>query len=316
MSENSSSPFSVKIPNFQTVWDSTSLSWFKDCARYYRFAMIDGWTTRSKGIHLYFGGMYAAALERYAHSRAKGDDHSTATLAMVKWAMNATGTRDDDGTWTAWDSADPIKNRHTLIRSLIWNVEDRLSSTFSTLILSNGKPAVELSFNFPAYGIDGETIHLAGHMDEVVTTADGATFVRDDKTSKSALTAQYFKQYTPNNQMSLYSIAAKVVFDVPAQGVLIRAAQIGVNFTRFATSQAPRPAAVLDEWFADTERWIKLAKSYAEENHWPQNDRACDRFGGCPYRSVCAVSPSHRQAWLEQDFVRSHWNPLDMRGDI
>lgn len=310
------SPFSAIIPNFQTTWDSTSVGWFKECPTLYRYQMIEGWTTRSKGIHLYFGSLYAASLERYAHSRAVGDDHDTATLKMVRWAMENSGERSVDGVWTPWDSGDSIKNRVTLVRSLIWNVEDRLNSAFSTLILSNGKPAVELSFNFAAYEIGGETIHLAGHLDEVVTTADGGVYIRDDKTTKSYLSAQYFKQYTPNNQMSLYSIAGRIVFDLPVRGVLVRAAQIGVNFTRFATAQAPRPKAVLDEWFSDTERWIKLAKSYAEEGHWPKNDKSCNSYGGCPFRAVCAVSPNHRQSWLEQDFVRREWNPLIQRGDI
>lgn len=310
------SPFSANLPSFQTTWDSTSIGWFKECPRLYKYQMLDQWTTRSKGIHLYFGGLYAAALERYAHSRAAGDDHDTATLKMLRWAMENSGTRDTDGVWTPWTSDDPIKNRYTLMRSLVWNVEDRLNSAFSTYIRPNGKPAVELSFNFPAYEIDGETIHLAGHLDEVVTTIDGTKWIRDDKTSKSALSAQYFKQYTPNNQMSLYSVAGRVAFDVPVQGVLIRAAQIGVNFTRFATAQAPRPKAVLDEWFADTERWIRLAKSYAEEDHWPMNDKSCSSYGGCPFQRVCAVSPTHRQAWLGQEFVLKVWNPLDTRGDI
>lgn len=310
------SPFSPNLPHFQTTWDSTSLSWFKECPTLYRYQMLDGWTTRSKGIHLYFGGLYASALERYSHARAEGSDHDAATLRMVRWAMENSGERSADGEWTPWESGDSIKNRYTLIRTLIWNVEDKLNSAFSTLILSNGKPAVELSFNFAAYEIDGETVHLAGHFDQVVTTADDAVWIVDDKTTKSALSAQYFKQYTPNNQMSLYSIAARIVFNLPARGVLVRAAQIGVNFSRFAVAQAPRPKAVLDEWFTDTERWIRLAKSYAEDNIWPHNDRSCDKFGGCPFRAVCAVSPNHRQSWLEQDFVRRPWNPLQTRGDI
>ena len=309
------SPFSTQLPTFQTVWDSTSIGWFKECAAKYHYQMVLGYDSAAKGIHLYFGGLYAAALERYAHSRANGESHDTATLRMTRWALENSGET-VDGVFVPWQSNDPIKNRYTLIRSLVWNVEDRLNSAFSTLILSSGKPAVELSFNFAAYDIAGETIHLAGHLDEVVETADGQRWIRDDKTTKSALNAQYFKQYTPNNQMSLYSIAAKVVFDVPAQGVLVRAAQIGVNFTRFATAQAPRPKAVLDEWFADTESWITLARSYAEKGHWPMNDKSCGNFGGCPYIRVCSVSPSHRKSWLEQDFVKRKWNPLDTRGDI
>lgn len=314
--EAATSPFSPNLPTWQTTWDSTSLGWFKTCPTYYKYQMLDGYQPVGRSIHLDFGGWYAASLERYSHARAAGDSHDAAIVAMIRYALNISGTRAPDGTWTPWDSFDPIKNRYTLVRSLVWNVEDRLTSSFSTVILSNGKPAVELSFNFPAFGVEGELISLAGHLDHVMTSADGSTWIVDDKTTKSALSAQYFRQYTPNNQMSLYSWAGRVIFALPISGVLIRAAQIGVNFTRFATGQAPRPQAVLDEWMEDTKGWITLAKRYAEVGHWPMNDKACNDYGGCPFQRVCAVSPSHRKAWLDQDFTKRHWNPLDVRGDI
>lgn len=309
------SPFSSTLPKWQTAWDSTSLGWLKKCPRLYQYKKLENWSERSKGIHLVFGGWYASGVERYAHHRASGASHDAATIDMVRWVMENSGTRSEDGIWTPWESSDPIKNRYTLIRSLVWNVEDRAESRFTTLILANGRPAVELSFNFEAFSIEGETISLAGHMDEVVEL-DGALWVKDDKTTKGALTDQYFKNWTPNNQMSLYTLAGGVILSRPIQGVLIRAAQIGVNFTRFATRQAPRPKAVIDEWLENTKRWVKLAHTYATEDFWPMNDTACSDYGGCPFQKVCSVSPSHRQAWLQEDFEKRDWNPLISRGDI
>lgn len=315
MNQTAPSPFSPNIPNFQTAWDSTSLGWFKECPRLYQYQMIEGWTPRSKGIHLAFGGWYASGVERYAHHRAAGMSHDDAVLAMVKWALEATGTVDADGVWTPWESGDEYKNRYTLIRTLVWNVEDRLHSPWRTVILANGKPAVELSFTFPAFEIESEIISLSGHMDEMVENA-GTIWVKDDKTTKSPLDARYFAQYTPHNQMTLYTIAGRVVYHKQTAGVLIRAAQIGVGFSRFATQQATRPQAVLDEWMQDTKFYVSQAREFAIANYWPMNDKSCDKFGGCPFRKVCAVSPSHRAAWLESDFERRRWNPLESRGDI
>jgi hypothetical protein len=296
--------------------------------------MLQGWEPRNKGLHLVFGGLYAGGVERYAHARAKGASHQDSTVAMVKWALEASGERHHDpdcptsmppydaactcgqNHFTPWhDEAHPdsnIKNRYTLIRSLVWNVEERLTSPFKTHILANGKPAVELSFNFPFTEIRGELVTLSGHLDEVVK-AEGDLWVRDDKTTKSALDANYASQYTPNNQMSLYSVAGKIVLANPVRGVLVKAAQIGVNFTRFKTFQVPRPPGVLAEWMEDTKRWITLAHQYAEANYWPMNDKSCFL---CSFKKVCAVSPSHRAAHLKEDFVKRTWNPLDARGDI
>jgi len=238
---------------------------------------------------------------------------------MVRWVLENSGTRDDAGVWTAWSPGDHkdanIKNRYTLIRSLVWNVEEHRTSPFQTVVLADGRPAVELTFNFDAFEIEGETVSLSGHMDQLAE-ANGELWVIDDKTTKGALNAQYFKGYTPHNQMSLYAIAGKVIADRPVRGVLIRAAQIGVNFTRFATGQAPRPSAVLTEWLHNTEVLIRQAREYAIADYFPMNDKSCSDYGGCPFQAVCAVSPSHRKAWLEEGFEKREWNPLSARGDI
>lgn len=310
------SPYSANIPRFQVAWDSTSLGWYKTCPTLYRYQMLEGWEPRARGLHLVFGGLYAASLERYAHSRASEGTHDEASLKMVRWALENSGTRDADGMWTPW--SDPthtdahIKNRFTLIRTLVWNAEERKNSPFHTVLQDNGKPAVELSFSFQAFEIEGEPIHLSGHMDEVVEH-QSELWVLDDKTTKNAITANYFSQYTPNNQMSLYSIAGKVILRRPIRGVLVKAAQIGVNFSRFNIQQIPRPKAVLDEWMADTGKWITRAREDALSNHWPMNDKSCFL---CAFKKVCAVSPSHRDEWLRADFHRRTWNPLQARGDI
>lgn len=310
------SPFSPNIPHFQTVWDSTSLGWYKTCPRLYQYQMLEGWEPRSRSVHLTFGGLYASGVERYAHHRASGLDHDTATRLMVRWVLENSGTRDEEGLWTPWDSSDHpdgnIKNRYTLVRTLVWNVEERQHSPFQTLILANGKPAVELSFTFDAFDIGGENVRLSGHLDEVVE-ADGDLWIRDDKTSKNQLNAAYFQQYTPNNQMSLYSIAGKIILDRPVRGVLIKAAQIGVNFSRFATAQVPRSPSTLAEWMADTELYITRAREDAMNGYWPMNDKACFL---CSFKRICSVSPSHRKAHLEADFVVRRWNPNESRGDV
>lgn len=333
----SPSPFSLITPNFQTSWDSTSLGWYKKCPKYYYYSMLGGWISRSKSVHLTFGGFYASGVERYAHARAEGLPHDEASRKMVRWVLNASGTHacgeckghclvgdpprmcdacggTGEGTaFIPWESGDSIKNRYTLVRSLVWNVEDRLGTPFQTLILSDGKPAVELSFQFPLFELDGEVIYYSGHMDEVVKF-DGRTWVKDDKTTKNALDGNYRQTFSPDNQMSGYTVAGKVVLQTPIEGVLVRATQVGVNFNRFTTFPVSRPQAVLDEWTVDTQIVIARAKEDAQRGHWPMNDKSCF---GCEFRRVCSVSKTHRDAWLKDDFLqRPPWNPLEARGDV
>ena len=312
------SPFSPTLPTHRLAWDSTSLGLFKECPRKYYYQMVLGYQSKGQNVHLTFGLLYHASLERYDHALASGQDHETALDTMVQWALENSGTR-TNGTFTPWESGDEFKNRYTLIRSVVWYVEEHRNSHLRTLILDNGKPAVELSFKFEAFDVGGEPITLCGHMDKLVHEEGSRDRIwcSDHKTTKSALTDHWFKSFTPHNQFSLYTIAGNIVLGADrCQGVIVNGAQIQVGFTRFGQRPAPRPKAVLSEWLSDAKLWITHARGCAESDHWPMNDKSCTSYGGCPFAKVCAVSPTHRTSWLKSDFVEFNWNPLATRGDI
>lgn len=315
------SHLSPTTPNFPIFWDSTMLGTLKECGRKFYYEHILGFHSRGVNLHLYFGLLFHSGMERYDHSLAAGTPHREAVREMVRWVLCNSGTRADDGTWTAWAPLDrdgkpeAYKNRYTLIRSLVWSVEEHAHSPLRTVIKANGKPAVEESFRFPAFTVGDEQITLCGHLDRIVEM-DGAKWVYDHKTTKGALNAQYFRGFTPHNQFTLYTIAGKIILDESTRGVLVSGVQIGVGFTRFATAQVPRPAAVLTEWLTDAQYWIGQAREFALRDHWPANDKSCGNYGGCPFQRVCALSPSHRKAWLDEDYERWSWNPLIVRGDV
>lgn len=340
--------WSSTIPNFQVAWDSTSLGLLKECPRKYQYQIILHKQPRGLNVHLYFGLRYHSSLERYDHARASHFPHDTAARLMVRHALVSSGAwrmepntgpelephvtdagtvqftldgeeiRDANPHFEPWGSQDPIKNRYTLVRSVAWNVEAFQSSQLETVILSNGKPAVELSFKFSAFEVAGEPITLCGHMDKLVRQkGTDYVWVQDHKTTKAQLDARFYGQFSPHNQFTLYTIAGKVVLDQPnCQGVMVRGAQIGVGFTRFGERPIPRAPAVLNEWLEDTQYWITQAHKFAVENHWPQNDKSCGNYGGCAFAKVCSVSPTHRPAWLAQDFADWTWDPTVARGDI
>lgn len=312
-------PFSASLPTHRIAWDSTSLGLLKECPRKYYYQMVLGYGTSSTNVHLRFGLLYHAALERYDHARAQAADHDQALDVMVEWALENSGERDELGTFTPWESGDDFKNRYTLIRSVVWYVEEYRKSHLSTVILDNGKPAVELSFKFEAFDVANESILLCGHIDKLVYESDNPDriWVSDHKTTKSALSDHWYKSFTPHNQFTLYTIAGNVVLGADrCQGVIVNGAQIQIGFTRFGQRPAPRPKAVLGEWLSDAKWWITQARQMAEADHWPMNDKSCGNYSGCPFAKVCAVSPNHRNAWLKSDFVSFNWNPLVARGDV
>lgn len=325
----------------QFAWDSTSLGWLKTCPRLYQYSMIEGWRSRGQSVHLDFGQFYHHALELYDRHRATGVDHNEALYEAVKYCLEVTWIYIPIGSSPGMDAlgippntegkpldwGHNLKTRETLVRSVIWYLEEfGENDAAKTVILANGKPAVELSFRLEmdwgpktSFDRDNEDIKfssrpyiLSGHLDRVVEFSDGI-YVMDRKTSSTTIGSYYFDGYNPDNQMSLYTFASKVIYQTPVRGVIIDAAQIAVGFTRFSRGFTFRTEAQTEEWLENTRHWLNLAETYAGLNFWPMNDKSCHQYGGCAFRKVCSKSPEVRQKFLESDFTKRHWNPLEVR---
>lgn len=308
------SPF-LPSTTLQFAWDSTSLGVFKECARKYYYSMVLGYRPHGLSIHLKFGLIVHSALELYDRVKAeRGEafDHEEAVDKVVDHVLTETWDREAE---RPWDSEDSYKNRHTLLRTVIWYLEAYKDDPAQTIILANGKPAVELTFKL-SLGMwvpgGGQDYLFTGHMDRVVEYC-GGQYVMDRKTSKSELNARYFKGYSPDNQMSAYSLASNIIYDAPVQGVIIDGMHIQVGATNFARGFTLRTEAQLEEWLVETQGWIRLAEHYAEKHFYPMNDKSCHNYGGCPFREVCSKDPRVRQNFLDTNFKIERWNPLDER---
>lgn len=313
-SENSS--FSKQLPGLQLAIDSTSLGEFKLCPRRYYYAIICGLEPKDRSVHLTFGLLMHEGRENYDRLRAEGRKHEDALKHTLLWLMHETWNRE---LGRPWQSESKEKNRLTAIRSLVWYLDQfEHGDPFQTEILSDGRPAVELSFSLNL-GFDskstGESFVMCGHIDRVASLND-VRYVLDLKTSSRPLDARFFSAFSPNNQFSLYSLASKIIFDLPVQGIIVDGLQVGVDFTRFARGLVPRDSATLDEWLADTTRWIESMETCAIESHWPINDKSCDMWGGCHFRGVCSKSPKSREHELKVGFKKRIWDPLQRRGDV
>ena len=310
------SPF-LPDTNIQYAWDSTSLGYLKTCPRLYQYIMIDGWAPRGESVHLRFGSEYHSALEHYDHCRALGQPRADAIRSTVAHTLARIADWHPD---TATKSG-KYKNRETLLQLIIDYLDHFADDPATTYILSDGKPAVELSFRFELdFGPDAairQPYLLSGHLDRVVSFND-QLLVMDRKTSSSTLSAYYFDQYEPSNQMTLYTLAGRIILSAPIRGVIIDAAQIKLTEpSAFARGFTYRTEDQLDEWLADLRTTLTIAEAYATANHWPQNDTACDKFGGCRFRGICSKSPGVRDRFLATDFtkleVQDRWNPLRAR---
>lgn len=305
--------FSIEVPSLQFAWDSTSLGAFKTCPQYYKYSIIDGYSSKHENVHLTFGIAMHSALETYDRERALGADHEEATRCAVRRALRDTWRFDVK---RPWQSDDSQKNRLTLVRSVVWYLAQYEFDPAKTIILSNGKPAVELSFRFDLElesHISSDTYLLCGHLDKMVELED-KIWTLDRKTSKQMLDDKYFDKYSPDNQMSLYDVAGNLIYqDRNISGLIIDAMQVGASFTRFKRGKVYRSKTQKEEWLKDTVYFIRQAERYALDNYYPKNDKACTMYGGCPFRLVCSASPESRAPLLNGLFTRRTWDPLVTR---
>lgn len=335
----------------QWAWDATSSSALKECPRKYQYQIVQNWTGKGSSHHLTFGTLFHSALEEYHKHVAAGLSHEVAVRRVVRSTLEASGSRDLDrsgcpqcdgwaqpqvaegrwryvcsscgltGDWregraprrfTPWDSGDTAKNRRTLLRSIVWYFEHYRDDPIKPLLLADGKPAVELSFRFDTGETfsDGTPIYFSGHLD-LLGEMGSALYILDHKTAGSTLTSYYFDRYSPDNQMSMYTFAGKVITGREVRGVIIDAAQIAVGFTRFSRGFANRSPAQLEEWFQDTITAIRQAEHYHQQNYYPMNDKSCFN---CPFQPICAKDPAVRDMYLRSNFAkREGWDPLRIR---
>lgn len=348
------SSFSKTSLGVQIGWDATSLELVKTCPYKYYLSMIQGYRAKKGNVDLFFGLIVHSSLELYHHKRAEGLTYEEAVREVLKFALIKTGkhvnevylkcsacdrewtetadripeicsnckstnsffaVQDKATVWYPWESDDKNKTRYTLIRSLVWYLEQFKSDPAETVILENGKPAVELSFRMeiPLINPDGDPYLLSGHLDRLVRFG-GSIFVTDVKSTKTTLNSDWFKKYMMDNQMSMYSTASKVVLKERAVGIILDAIQVAVTFTRCLRGFVKRTPGQLDEWLEDTMFWIKQAEGFAARRHWPMNDTSCNKYGKCVFRdNVCSKDPSVRPKFLDTHFRKETWDPLKSR---
>lgn len=305
----------------QYAWDSTSLGLLKTCPRKYFLSMVMNWQPKRKSHHLQFGIWFHTGIEFYEklmcecpEGTSREDWHEHAVRATVRHILELS-VGYDPGVDPKTGKPITDKTRFNLIRTLVWYFDHYgLDDTCETVILSSGKPAIELSFRFEI----GHDLLLSGHLDRIVRYGDQGVYVLDHKTTSSTVTGAsaryYFKGFNPDNQMSLYSVGAAVAFQTPVKGVIIDAVQVAVNFSAFGRDLTHRSEQQLHEFLEGIYSYRRMAEHYHRTGFWPMNETACGNYGGCAFRDICARSPSVRERFLLTEFTQDFvWNPLEPR---
>ncbi len=318
--------FSTKLPALQLAVDSTSLGLFKECPRKYYYSIMLGYEPKAENVHFVFGLLMHGSAERYHHKKAEGLGHDDALDFVVDWLLKQTWNRALN---RPWDSGDSYKNRYTVLRTVVGYLDKYGEhDALKTVILDNGKPAVELSFSFPlgiASQYTGEEFQACGHLDRLATLNDDP-YIPDVKTSKSDLGPRFWQGFDPSNQFGVYLLAGQIVYKLPVKGLIVDAAQVLVGDSRFDRKLIVKDKFQLDEFYKSFVWWIKRMEEAAIEADgledkslaYPMNETACTKYNGCQFliAGICSRSPASRKVALEAHFKIRVWDPLMRRGDI
>lgn len=325
------SPKAFDKSGVQFAWDQTSIKLAEECFKKYQYVMLDGWRARGgHNVHLFFGSTYATALEHFHKFRAEGVDHDTALVYVVREALASTwiyprckscgeinvhkpeceGNSAGQTEGGPWVSDHNTKTRENLIRTIVWYFEHFRDDTCETVILADGRPAVEHSCQLP---VDNGIV-LTAHIDRLVNYSD-QLLIQDQKTTASTITPRYFQSYNPDSQITgTLPFIGRAAFKLPIKGVMVDAAQIAVGFSRFERGFIFTDDASLDEWYDDTMHLIERVQQATRDNHFPRNRSSCNKYAGCQFKNVCAHSPAVRQQFLLADFEKGpRWDPLEAR---
>jgi len=307
--------FSNVTPILQLAWDNHSMNMLKECPRKYQLAILYGRVPKIMSVHLVFGILYHEGLELYDRLMAKDSTHDDAVVAVTWHLLKATWDKELNRSIVLDDKN---KNRYTLIRSVVWYLERFKKDNLKTVILADGKPAVEISFKFQTHykASNGEHFSICGHIDKIAEM-DGLYWVVDRKTSKNSIDGDnFFEHYSPHNQMSTYDFAGQIVTPYKTTGIIIDAAQIMVNFSHYRRGFSQRTEAQRIEWYDNLGYWFEQIDRFATDQKWPMNEASCGNYGGCPFRGICGRSPEDRDHWLQVKFAHRNWDPLEIRGDV
>lgn len=304
MSENTSFKDGV-----QFAWDSTSIGLFKTCPRKYYYSIVLGYEPRVMAPPLAFGIALHKVFETWHKLLASDAERHTALIETVRLA-GLLGEKLPPG--------DTARTKESLVRSVVWYLEQFWEDKAVTVIQQNGKPVVEYNFQLPFMDYLGLEIIICGHLDRMVAW-QGQVYISDYKTTKYQLDNRFFSQFKSSTQMPLYLTACHIIAerfaDLPsAHGVIIDGIQLGVNFTRCARHVVEFSLEEINEYIVDLQYWIKQAMDACAKDYFPQNTESCQKYSGCQYLEICSKSPARRDLFLNGNFVRRVWNPLQPRG--
>lgn len=294
--------------------DNTALEQFSTCRRqayYYLIRRIE--SNRSK-IALDFGGAFHKVLEFMYKTYGPSYRNKLDNDAILQYAQSI----------PPWEN--PNGDDYRTVPYLVQGVSNYLNSypaePFSFATLPSGQVGIEVPFIFPIAKIESPVfgtipVMWKGVMD-VLYRRDGLLGVCDHKTT-SIMGPQFMAEFEISHQFYGYVAAAEYitgekVSEIMVNGIGCRKPTIKGTGKTFENQRGLIAVnrSLLAEWHNDTLALITDFIACCEQGYFPKQTKWCvGKYGACQYRSLCTLSPEHRESAINtSEFRPVVWDPL------
>lgn len=284
------------IPEAVPTLDNTMAEAFERCARLYFLRHVLGLRPIRRSAALGYGGLIHEALDTWYETKD--------TDKVAEKLLSAEFEEIEDDFRTRARAVQKMKDY------MDWygDEKDWLDNGMDDIILT------ETAFDLK----DDLGFRWGGKIDLVVIYRE-EPWVMDHKTT-ARFGDSYWDQFRNSSQMAGYVWAASILHGRPITGVLINC---------IVTHKIPKPASAqlhrapiyydamkIEEWKQSKIRTYQNIYRCMMEEYWPPCWRNCtDKYGKCPFFSVCSAPAETRMNLIAQDYEVEHWDWRKEEGD-
>lgn len=294
------------------AFDNQRVQDWATCPFFYRLRHVAGWTADRTELAPGFGSCWGRAMGAFWLSQ-DGPLHTVEAMNeafLDAWREEGLPLGEELLAINPKQRTPETANR--MIEAFVreqWAVKERFEWIES-----------ERSILLPLFQDGEDTIAHAGRMDHVVRRrSDGMVVVIDDKTTSlwaatGGLAYNFTASFWPSNQQLGYYWAARQLWGVRFEGILICAALVHAKHTAFDWIPLLYTEDQVEDWRLGR---IEEIKSIRRAEFWPKRTQSCiGKYGSCQFHKLCSRGFTEQEigAELPEEFTLRPWNTLERIG--
>jgi hypothetical protein len=306
--------------------NSSSLGIIQECLRKAQYSLVEGWRADVQSPATLFGSAIHRALEIFY----KGQPEERILPKYEHLEMMAYGhippPTNNDLIYRAvagfLDVAKPLSGLPETDKRSLQNGVWILNEYFKTYIddpyvayVDQNGPFIERTFTHRFHEDQTLIVDIFGTIDFVFKNLRSGGLLAGDHKTASFLNfggSSYFDREKPNHQYTMYLLGVNKVFGLSCEDFMVNVVEVkakpktkgakGVSFPRQITKRTEEDFDELREVIMDAVHRYLYAK---DMRVYPMGGvDACNRYGSCQFKQVCASPKSMRETILNNKFKR------------